>query len=126
MIFHGLRKRTNGVTTLFCVFEFVWQRDFLGTNLTKSVRICHCCTFLPNPSKLITFAATPLVLTPTKELSAQQPGRPACRGGGRDLSSLSLSLSIHIYIYIYMHLYLSLYIYIYIYIYLYIFVYSIV
>ena len=49
-----------------CEFHAFRQRDFLDEHLSKSIIICQLCVllFVPNLSKVVSFAATPLVLTP--------------------------------------------------------------
>ena len=65
-ITRSTRKGTNGVSSNGCIFLVFSQRDFLGAavSLLLSPQKCQGVPFFPNLSKLLTFAAALLVLTP--------------------------------------------------------------
>ena len=124
--------------------QFFWQRDFLGTlvNLLWSSQKCQGVPFSPDLSKLITFAAAPLVLTPfVRNQTCLTPlvwHMPSSKAAN-DLATyddywhdkrhveaseaVCVCVCIYINIYIYMYTYKCTYnIYIYIYIHTYVYV----
>ena len=93
----------------------------MGTpvNLLSSSQKCQGCSFFPNLSKLITFAAAPLVST---QFVRNQ--------GVIDITGVYIYIYIHIhmivillyvcYMYIYIYIYICIYVCTYIYIYIYV------
>ena len=107
----GSRRGTNGVSTNGGTAMFMFLTGTFGDQSVKVFQnLSILRTFFPYLSKLVTFAATPLVLTPFVRSQGSRRVhdlRPARRP--------VVCKYIHVYIYIYMYIYIHTCIYIYIY-----------